>query len=631
MPEMKTLNGYEVVDAKAREQIAQLKNSASTPKDSEGLSYNLKADDTYEVTGIGTCQDKILIIPSTYMGKPVTSIASNSFSSLSDGTHERLHIVSVTIPDSITYIGNSAFSNRRELAEVINKSSLDIEKGSHFNGAVAAYALTVHNGLSKIKLQDNYFFLSGSEPDVPQEQHANWLVGYNGFPTELYLPEAFNGESYMISHHAFYNNAKLKEVIVSDGVTSINANAFNACPNLYKVSLGKNIRSIGYQAFYGNKIASIEIPRSVTEIGSEAFKSGAAFTCIIPKTVETIEADAFSDIAEATLYCEHESKPDGWKDTWANEEATIVWGFTGNFIDTNDELVKLKNYTSKIVGDYSKGLAYGSISGQTAVIGIGTCTDTDIVIPSILPSGDKVTRIYAGAFKDCTNITSVVIPQGIKTIESSVFSGCTSLEKVEIPDSVTTIGSQAFYNCKSLIETIELPNSVTTIKTNAFYQCTRLNNIVIPSSVTSVEAQAFGRCDQLTIYCTKSKQPSEWSSDWNNSNRPVVWKFANDFVKVDGKLPDLGGAILNSVNINTTYPSSDMPLTKGWYYFKYLLNSQIISLGLHYYDGYYLYMPIVDNQGNAGALYLSSTGYTVYMNGSTVDTSAMTLKAGKVM
>ncbi|MBQ8685181.1 MAG: leucine-rich repeat domain-containing protein, partial [Clostridia bacterium] len=171
----------------------------------------------------------------------------------------------------------------------------------------------------------------------------------------------------------------------------------------------------------------------------------------------------------------------------------------------------------------SKGLAFTrKFDGKSyAVTGKGTCTDTEIVIPSIycnLP----VTSIGGSTFRGCSGLTSVTIPDSVTSIGSAAFDGCSGLTSVTIPDSVTSIGSAAFDDCDSLtgvyitdiedwckisfstysanplsngaslyvnnepVTELEIPNTITEIKAYAFYNCSSLTEVVIPDSVTSI-------------------------------------------------------------------------------------------------------------------------------------------------
>lgn len=139
-----------------------------------------------------------------------------------------------------------------------------------------------------------------------------------------------------------------------------------------------------------------------------------------------------------------------------------------NFVDSI--LSNSVSWVAKIEG--TAGLAYNGSS----CIGIGTATDTDIIIGSI-HDDKEITSIQCGAFKN-TNITSVMIPSGIKMIQEGAFSGCESLASVVIEKGITSIYSSTFSGCSNL-SSITIPESVTTIYNGAFMGCTSLRNIYI--------------------------------------------------------------------------------------------------------------------------------------------------------
>ncbi|MEI6796197.1 MAG: leucine-rich repeat protein, partial [Methanomassiliicoccales archaeon] len=119
-----------------------------------------------------------------------------------------------------------------------------------------------------------------------------------------------------------------------------------------------------------------------------------------------------------------------------------------------------------------------------------------IIIPSTL-GGYSVVAIGSNAFKNCTSLTSVTIPNSVTSIGNYAFRECTSLTSVTIPDSVTSIGSYAFYYCTSLTS-VTIPNRVTSIGIRAFSTCTSLTSVNIGSGVTSIGSGAFASCTNLT-------------------------------------------------------------------------------------------------------------------------------------
>ena len=145
----------------------------------------------------------------------------------------------------------------------------------------------------------------------------------------------------------------------------------------------------------------------------------------------------------------------------------------------------------------SEGLSYYfEESTQSYMVrGIGTCTDTDLVIPASY-EGYPVRGIFYQAFTANKNITSVYLPDTIEVIGYCAFNGCSSLVSINLPESLTTISEAAFGYCSSL-QSIVIPNGVTKIQNEAFNRCTSLTSVVIGDSVETISYNAFSNCSKL--------------------------------------------------------------------------------------------------------------------------------------
>ncbi len=168
----------------------------------------------------------------------------------------------------------------------------------------------------------------------------------------------------------------------------------------------------------------------------------------------------------------------------------------------------------------SEGLNFTSNGdGTCSVSGIGTCTDTDIIIPEVSPDGDRVTSIGDHAFPDCSSITSVTIGNSVTYIGIHTFSGCKSLTSVTIGNSVTYISDSAFDDCTSLTS-ITLGNSVTNIGDWAFSGCDSLTTVYYGGSEEDWSDISIGFSGDTwltnaTRYYYSESEPTEAGNFWH--------------------------------------------------------------------------------------------------------------------
>ena len=141
---------------------------------------------------------------------------------------------------------------------------------------------------------------------------------------------------------------------------------------------------------------------------------------------------------------------------------------------------------------------------------------TSVTIPN------SVTSIGGSAFYHCYGLTSVTIPNSVTSIGDEAFSDCNGLTSVTIPNSVTSIGELAFYGCDGLTS-VTIGNSVISIGYAAFEHCSGLTSVTIGNGVKSIESDAFASCGKLIdVYCYAEKVPSTESDAFEDSHIEVV-------------------------------------------------------------------------------------------------------------
>lgn len=273
---------------------------------------------------------------------------------------------------------------------------------------------------------------------------------------------------------AFYNgeNTTLKEVILPEGLISIEEAAFANCTALEKLNVPSTVNTLGRWILENTKVTSFTIPQGVTEIPASCFYGSAITTINIPPSVKTIG-------------------------NWAFQDAKLT------------EVVIPSSVTS--IGKWAFG-----------------CDNDNPTLQSVIIEAN-ITEIPVCCFYLQTKLTSLSLPEGITAIGDDAFCGC-KISSLTLPSSLKTIGARAFSN--NGITQLTIPNKVESIG-NAAFAHNSIDNIDFPATLVSLHATAFKWESMNEVICRALSVPQTPQTDeFNNSWRPFYHINENCVLKV---------------------------------------------------------------------------------------------------
>ena len=452
-----------------------------------------------------------VVIPSTVVYEDseyrVTSIGDGAF-------YKSTELNSVTIPNSVTSIGNSIFSGCTGLTSIVVEegnskydsrencnaiietasdkllfgcqntvipNSVTSIESSAFNGCSGLASIIIPNGVTDIG--ENAFAGCSGLTYVTIGSGVT-SIGKNAFNDCGSLTKVEINNNSIVSKRYKYENMisikdifgiQVKEYVLGEEVTSIGDGAFCYCTNLISVHMSDNVTSIGIQAFfYCYELTSIHMSDNLTIIGELAFYNCYHLSSItIPAGVTSLDQSQFGGCG-------------GFRKVEIYSNAIVSKEYHSGF--------SMSSFFGYQVEEYVLGEEVTSI-GQYAFSGCGQLSS--INIPS------HVTNIGEGAFFSCTGLTSITIPGTVTSIGENAFHNCYGLMSIQVEGGNTVYDSRD--NCNALIKTADntlmlgcqntvIPNTVTSIGDNAFYCCAGLTSISIPNSVTHIGYCAFQSC-----------------------------------------------------------------------------------------------------------------------------------------
>ena len=347
--------------------------------------------------------------------------------------------------------------------------------------------------------------------------------------SKVTVPETYNGKAVtIVEGYAFNNCSNLRTIEIPDTIKIIYyTNAFENCSALKEIVIYAtgNAKSPLYSSHDGvlyytsetaaegkelafipaGRTGSIVIPNDVKSIGASAFTGSRIQTVTIPSSVTNIGTKAFENSKYLT---------DIYFDVDEGDELLVGDGaFNGcTALKSLTIPARYKAFSPTVLGDNASidnVIVADDHETYSSVNGLLCNKDGDTLI--YCPSGRRgALRIPAGirtigeeAFKDCKNLTSVVIPAFVTKIEKNAFLNCAKLTTVTFAGgnslgNALTVAENAFLNCASLSRvTFENNSNVVALGDSAFSGCSRLTSIKLPATVKDMTAGLFTGCANL--------------------------------------------------------------------------------------------------------------------------------------
>jgi len=390
-------------------------------QESIGLEYTLNNDEnSYILTGIGTCKDTKIVIPATYNDKNVTDIAGEAFKGCDN-------VTDVVIPDTIISIGDSAFEETRYYNKEENWDNGVLYIGKHLIKAKTSLSGSYRIKEGTICLASSAFYECSSLMEV-----------------------AIPNSVVSISSGAFWGCKSLKNVVIPDSVVSIGSWAFHYCDSLTDIVIPDSVVSISSGAFWGCKsLKNVVIPDSVVSIGSWAFHYCDSLTdIVIPDSVVSLGGAVFDSCKNLTSVVIGDGATSiGGKAFYnCSNLKTVKIGNSVKTIET-EAFAQCYNLTSLEIGSSVNFI------GMEAFLYCNNLQDvyiTDLAAWCNIQFRENPLSLAKNLYLNGQLVSELIIPKTVKEISARAFRSYENLTSVVIPVDVLVIREDAFEYCKNL-------------------------------------------------------------------------------------------------------------------------------------------------------------------------------------
>jgi len=324
------------------------------------------------------------------------------------------------------------------------------------------------------------------------------------------------------------------EFIIPYGVEGIKDACFQYYNKQYSVVLPSTVERIGQDAFMDepsshfphDRLRSINIPKSLKLIGISAFEN-----CNKIETIDIEDLSSWLNLKMEKTCFIYENWPYS-NPMYVSNASLLLNGkplsgrivVPDNVSHINESAFKgCTEITELVLPSSVKTLELGSFAGSYGTL-IVEMAQFDL--RSLIKS--NITAIYFSPETElsntphgCDKLKTIVLPHTLQRIERDMFIGCSSLENIVIPESVTFIGRLAFNNCQNLSELV-IPESVEQIEGYAFNRCTNLKKVVIKSDALSIGKNAFAECPNIEEVYVLSENVPQTEIDLSFNFRPFA-------------------------------------------------------------------------------------------------------------